>query len=226
MSHSKPGVRAAAVSGPSEAAAPLPFRCRWPGGPASSELSEPLVPPATANGAVGASLYSASRAPHPAGARAASGDAAQPANPGPCPMGSEVDGLVSRHAAVLFWERRATRRRFHAPAMQAKVPSPRRGTALAALLLSCLGVATSSPVCSSGIDGDDVDTQQCFGWCNPITADAHCQWCKVSASPSPAPGGPPFRVFPQYRHPLLAARSAEGAPGAAVCSQLGTRRRR
>eukprot|EP00962_Isochrysis_galbana_P054386 scaffold25905_cov118-Isochrysis_galbana.AAC.2 len=204
VSRSKLGVRAAAASGPSEAASPLPFRCRWPGGPASSELSEPLVPPATADGAVGAS-----RAPHPAGARAASGDAAQPAKPGPCPMGSEVDRLVSRRAAVLFWERRATRRRFHAPAMQAKVPSPRRGTALAALLLSCLGVATSSPVCSSGIDGDDVDTQQCFGWCNPITADAHCQWCKVSASPSPAPGGPPFRVsrsFDTLSSPLAVPR--------------------
>jgi hypothetical protein len=34
-------------------------------------------------------------------------------------------------------------------------------------------------MCSSGIDGDDVDTQQCFGWCSPIAADAHCEWCKV-----------------------------------------------
>ena len=62
-----------------------------------------------------------------------------------------------------------------------RIPTHFRGMkSITLLLLACAAADAAGPACSSGID-DDVDTQQCFGWCNPITADAHCEFCKVWA---------------------------------------------
>ena len=75
---------------------------------------------------------------------------------------------------------------------------------LLTLVLACAGHGAASPVCSSGIEGDDA-TATCFGWCDPILAADHCKWCKVQAgrSRSTTRGTPTRARFSPARPPRL-----------------------